>query len=76
MWHSCSAAEHARNHSVTESHWCTALGLVMPCNTLLPGHSPRCPVADVGTKDGWHYIYPIHEAPVNDRTAKQGKPAS
>ena len=29
----------------------------------------------MGTKDGWHYIYPIHEAPVNDRTATQGKRA-
>lgn len=30
----------------------------------------------MGTKDGWHYIYPIHEAPVNDRTATQGEPAA
>lgn len=32
--------------------------------------------AGLGTEEGWHYIYPIHEVPDNKLTSYQGAPST
>jgi hypothetical protein len=41
---------------------------VIKVTKSLPG-----PIAAIGTEQGWHYTYPIHEWPINRITHYQGE---